>query len=540
MRENQNACRPPLSEVEVAGIAASVSRYAPGGSSSGVAEILRGAGVAELTKDSPAEERQAAAERLKVAAVPLDRVARALVRDELVGRHGFSAALADAILHQASTDASKQQGSAMLFRELEPWTEAVNGAELLGEIERTIAAYIVLPRYCGVAISLWLLHTHALDAAQISPRLAIVSPEKRCGKSTVLKLLGALARRPLEATNITAAVLFRTIEAHRPTLLVDEADTFLRDRDDLRGVLNAGHDRQSAKVPRCVGDDHEPRVFDVWAPVAFAGIGKQHDTLMDRAVVISMRRRSVGSEPVASFRRRQREALSALHRKIVRWTRDSLDALRNAEPQAPPGLDDRAVDNWEPLFALADRAGGAWPERARAAAVALSAAERGSETETHGEQLLADIRALFDEAQANSLPAKALLDHLVGMEERPWPEANRGRPLTARQLGTRLGRFNIKSRTVRDGVTTARSYVRADFEDAFSRYLAPPAATSGTRTEPSNIFANSEPSRLRLVTDPADGENGRDFNGVTDVTDGVAAEHAYAVLERAAIQEFGS
>lgn len=148
----------------------------------------------------------------------------------------------------------------------------MDGAALVAEIERTIAAYVILPPHGAVALALWVLHTHAFDAASSSPRLAIVSPEKRCGKSTVLKLLHALVRRPLAATNITAAALFRTIEAHQPTLLVDEVDTFLRDREDVRGVLNAGHERVSAKVVRCVGDDIDVRMFDVWAPVALAGI----------------------------------------------------------------------------------------------------------------------------------------------------------------------------------------------------------------------------------------------------------------------------
>ena len=334
-------------------------------------------------------------------------------------------------------------------------------------MHHTILKHVVLPVESAVSIALWILHTHAIDAAQITPRLAVISPEKRCGKSTLLKLLGALVRRPLPATNITASVLFRTLEKHRPTLLVDEVDTFLRDRDDVRGVLNAGHDRQNAGVPRCVGDEHEPRVFNTWGAVAFAGIGKQHDTLMDRSVVVSMKRRSPG-EKVEAFRRRQREALHDLHRKIAQWARDEVERLRNAEPQAATGLDDRAVDNWEPLLAIADAAGGGWPGRARAAAQSLSLSERGSQADAHGELLLSDVRAVFDEKGALSLPTKSLLDALLVLEERPWAEANRGRALTPRQLGVRLRRFGIGSRTVREGAETARSYVLADFNDAFA------------------------------------------------------------------------
>jgi hypothetical protein len=107
---------------------------------------------------------------------------------------------------------------------------------------------------------------------------------------------------------------------------MDEVDTFLRDRDDLRGVLNAGHDRDAAKVPRCVGDEHQPRVFNVWAPVAFAGIGRQHDTLMDRSIVIEMKRRGRG-ETVTPLRRRERQRLRDLKRKCARWAKDVAEAL---------------------------------------------------------------------------------------------------------------------------------------------------------------------------------------------------------------------
>jgi Protein of unknown function (DUF3631)/Bifunctional DNA primase/polymerase, N-terminal/Primase C terminal 1 (PriCT-1) len=537
--ENEAACKPPLDPAEVARVAASAERYpAPGGARS-VADVLTASGVTSLGEASSVAEREEAARRLKIAVSSLDVTGRAVLRDELVRRLGFSAGVADSILQQAKAGDSKLQGGAMLFTDPEPWPEPVAGAALLAELLVTIEAYVVLPRPSSLAIAVWILHTHALDAAQISPRLAIISPEKRCGKSTVLKLLGALVRRPLQTTNVTTAVVFRAIEAYQPTLLVDEADTFLRDHDELRGVLNAGHDRQSARVARCVGDDSEPRVFAVWAPVAFAGIGKQHDTLMDRSVVIAMKRRS-GSEKVAPFRRAQREALGALHRRCTRWATDNLDQLRVAAPVAVPGLDDRAVDNWEALLAIADAAGAAWPEQVRMAAQALSSAERGGQGDAHGELLLADVRDIFTEAAATAIPAKALLECLLGMDERPWPEASRGRPLTARQLGIRLGRFGIGSCTVRTGSTTARCYVRSDFDDAFSRYLADQSVLRVTAAESDANLAESEPSRLRPVTDATPAEKPRDLAGVTDVTDAEDEEAAYVALERAAIKDFGS
>jgi hypothetical protein len=155
--------------------------------------------------------------------------------------------------------------------------------------------------------------------------------------------------------------------------------------------------------------------------------------------------------------------------------------------------------------------------------------------------LLADIRAIFDDAAASSISAKTLLERLVAMEERPWSEANHGRPMSTRQLGVRLRRFGIGSCTVRDGTVTARSYVRADFDDAFGRYLSAQSVTCGTPLESLADLADSEPSRLRLVTDARTAETASDFEEVTDVTDATAdAEATYAKAERAAIERFGS
>jgi putative DNA primase/helicase len=536
--ENSLVCQPPLDPSEVAAIASSVCRYPVGAESSSVADLLRAAGIDALTEESSTKDREGAIKRLNLGAAKLDPLQRAFLRSELVDRFALPAPVADAVVAKPRGNDAKQQGSSVLFVDPEPWPTPVDGAPLLNEIYRAVTRYVVLPPQSAVAVACWVLHTYTLEAAQITPRLAIVSPEKRCGKSTLLKLLAALVWRPLPAANITAAVLFRAIETLSPTLLVDEADTFLRDRDDVRGVLNAGHDRQIAKVLRCVGDDHEPRVFGVWAAVAFAGIGKQHDTLMDRSIVLSMKRRAT-SEPVAQFRRRQREELGELQRKCVRWARDSLEQLQSVKVVSPPGLDDRAADNWESLFAIARVAGAMWPERAHAAALGLSGAERAEEGDTHGEQLLSDIRAIFDEG-GSRLPAKTVLDRLLAMDERPWSEANRGRPLTAAQLGKRLGRFGIRSHTARTGDSTARSYFRADFEDAFSRYQSRPTATPVTRLELQDKPSGSEASHLRVVTDADIHESLNELSDVTDVTDVDGVEQSYLEAERAAIQKFGS
>jgi len=159
---------------------------------------------------------------------------------------------------------------------------------------------------------------------------------------------------------------------------------------------------------------------------------KLPDTLMDRSVVIEMKRKAPG-ERLQKLRRRQREALSALPRRCTRWAVDNVKALSEREPEVPDDLDDRAADNWEPLLAIADQAGGPWPTRARATALFLSGARADAvETGDAGVQLLADVCAIFANTGIDKSTTKALLSALGDLDGRPWAEWNRGRPLSLR------------------------------------------------------------------------------------------------------------
>ena len=417
------------------------------------AEALRGQD--ELARAVAAEEALSELERLKVRR---------------------PAQLLEAALRLAGGDAAEMQGQAVDLTDPEPWPEPVDGAALLDELVATIRRYVVLPsEHHARAIALWVLHTHSIDAAQVTPRLAITSPTKRCGKSTLLAVLGALVRRPLPAANITPAALFRGIERYTPTLLVDEGDTFLGDRDELRGLLNAGHYKPSAWVIRTVGDDHEVRRFFVFGPVAIGLIGALPDTLADRSIRVEMRRREPG-EHVEPLRLDRLPELEPLRRKAARWASDHLDALKAADPQVPDGLHDRAADNWRPLLAIADAAGGAWLERAREAARVLEQVPDGEDADVRV-QLLADIRAIFDEAGAGELATRDLLGRLHDMEDRPWTNWH-GRPITPEALARLLKPFDIRPSRRENW----RGYRRADFEEAWRRYL--PHAHGGEDDEP--------------------------------------------------------
>ena len=284
---------------------------------------------------------------------------------------------------------------------------------------------MVLPAGADTALALWVVHAHSFATSTITPRLALLSPSPRCGKTTCLEVIHALVPKPLMACNVTAAALFRTIEVARPTVLIDEADSFIAEAEELRGVLNSGH-RQSGEVIRTVGEDHEPRRFSTWAPVAIAAIGKLPGTLEDRSIKIEMRRRMPG-ETVERWRVDRQGQFHDIVRRCVRWVRDRGDHLVGADPPVPNELHDRAADNWRPLLAIADAAGGEWPERSRKAAAHF-------QPETmpirRREMLLADIRTVFaDRDNPEWIATKAIIATLArhgrASVVRGQPEASR-------------------------------------------------------------------------------------------------------------------
>ena len=183
------------------------------------------------------------------------------------------------------------QGKPLFLREITPYAEPINGAELLIELCRAIRRYVVAENADVVAIAVWCVHAHAVDAFAISSFLNPISPEKGCGKSTLMTVISSLLPRPLLSGNISPASVFRTIEKYKPSFLIDEADSFDNLNEELRGLLNASHLRASAQAIRVVGEDHEPRMFSTWCPKAIALIGRLPTTLEDRSIVIEMRRR---------------------------------------------------------------------------------------------------------------------------------------------------------------------------------------------------------------------------------------------------------
>jgi hypothetical protein len=253
---------------------------------------------------------------------------------------------------------------------------------------------------------------------------------------------------------------------------VDEADTFLLGNRPLRGVINSGHTRATGFVLRASHGEQGLRVFSTWGARMLALIGRLPATLQDRSIILPMRRRAPGEALERLRRERLARGLELLRRRAARWGADHWEALRAADPPVPPELDDRQADNWRPLLAIADRAGGAWPDLARTAARMLSRAVVEAE-HVAAVRLLADLRELFARTEAATLATTTILRYLIALEDRPWADYARGQPLTPRHLAALLEGFKVRPKQIRQGAVTRNGYAPADFADAFRRYLPP-------------------------------------------------------------------
>ena len=320
---------------------------------------------------------------------------------------------------------------------------------------------------------------------------------KRCGKTTLLDVLGSLVLRPLPTANVTSSAVFRVVEAYRPTLLVDEADTFLRDNDELRGIINSGH-RHGGTVLRTVGDDYEPRAFSTYSACAIALIGHLPDTLHDRAVVIELKRR-LATEPVSMFRPDRADHLAVLTRQAARWARDYAEQVGGAEPAMPDGVFNREADNWRPLLAIAQVAGGDWPSRATAAVLGCHIADE----EERLAMLLADIRTTFGaKPDQERLSSSDLVEALREIEGRPWAEYGKNRkPISQNQLARLLKPLAICPEVFRDEAKTPRGYQLFQFSDAFDRYLPSAGASQPqhlNECDEQRTSDNSQPQHSEL------------------------------------------
>jgi putative DNA primase/helicase len=300
--------------------------------------------------------------------------------------------------------------------------------------------------------------------------------------------------RALSCSHITPAAIFRTVERYGPTLILDEADTYLRpEYDEIRGILNSGHVRANAYVIRTVGDDHEPRRFSTWCPKAIALIGALPSTLADRSITLRLQRKAPG-ESVQRWRIDHADRLADLRRMAHRWAMDHREALAKADQDVPASLHDRAADNWRPLLTIADLAGGDWPKRAREAIEAIERLDPDGEDMSG--LLLRDLRDLFTARTTDKLTSADICESLAAQDDRPWPTLCYGKPITPHRLARMLGEYGITPKQIRLGDRTMKGYRRDDLNDAFRHYTSCETETSKQGT----TSADSEGKSNRNMT----------------------------------------
>ena len=368
-------------------------------------------------------------------------------------------------------------GSLFLFKDVSPCDESVSGESLMASLDATIRRYLVAPDQSPRIMAAWSILTYLADDVNVLPMLVFASPTKRSGKTTALELIRRLSNRPIMASSITPAALFRIVDKVKPTLIIDEADTIFKENDDLRTLVNASFTRNAAVAIRVQGNDLEPRSFSTFSPKALALIGELPDTIADRSLIIPMRRKRA-DEVVERLRADRDMGFEDLRSKIARWVIDNKEAILSHDPEVPEGLDDRQADCWREIFRIVDVIGGKWPEQVRNDAK-LICQDNAEDTDIKV-TLLEDIRSyilgLVDQKYVESA---RIVRYLIELEDRPWAEWKRGAGLTTNALAGLLRSFSIKSKTVRIVQKTAKGYAISDFDEAFSRYLpSPPDVTT--------------------------------------------------------------
>ena len=351
--------------------------------------------------------------------------------------------------------------------ELAEWSAPFDIESVANEMRSTIARHCLLSDEQVTAIVLWIFSSYLINAFWIFPNLFARSPEMRCGKSTMMRVISSICRNGLHASNISPAVLFRLTDHFDITLLIDEADTFVANASqDLVGIINSGHNRSTAVIIRCDGDEHRPRAFNTYFPKALAAIGSLPPTIEDRSIIINLNRMKP-TESVERIPGNFYEQLQPVRRKILTWCKASIEAIRK-QPTEPPNIgNDRAVDNWLPLFTVAEHISGEWPELCFKAYQALTTVAE-PELPT---QLLKDIRQLFQNNKDSRISSADLIMELCKDDTGPWQTSNNGRQLSPHQLAKLLSPYGIKPDALRFGDKVKRGYEQSQFIDAFERYL---------------------------------------------------------------------
>lgn len=394
----------------------------------------------------------------------------------------------------------------------ESWAEEIETGALLVEIIDILRRFILLEESEYLAVALWIMMIYVSDLYHVVPYLAVTSVMPNCGKTTLVTLLSLLVCRALAVSNISAASLYRIVDEKRPTLLLDECDSYLNptnDNADLRGILNSGTTRRlgfvirSVKVRRPDGQEEYKQVkMATFGPKAIGMIGDVPWILKTRTIEIRMQR-------IAAAEKNRIEKLTEAHcqspewkelcQKLQRWADDYRVTLQEISPSIPDDFAARTEDNWLPLLSIAQLAG---EDHSKAAldAARFFVDKQDDDSGTLRIRLLLDVQQIFAEEKEDRLSSAEIIRLLTKNEDGPWIEfGKRKKPITASDLASMLKGFPVRPHQIRakkDGKETDdirfNGYMLDDFAHAFRRYLKP--KSEGVATDDTQEPAPSKPA----------------------------------------------
>lgn len=445
--------------------------FADGQDSSGIVEIIQALPLASiepviepLAIDNPLQALEDKERRL-IACIDelaeLNDIKLHLALSEVTREFKLSKDKVLSLVHE-----HKQGG---LVAEIEPYHEPVTHDEIYTALYSLVHEHMAIDEPLKVAFVLWVIFTYLTDISDFAPIAWITAPERQCGKSTLLGLFERVVNKPMAFNNITQAVLYRVMEQFKPTLLIDEIDTSLKDKNELLGIVNAGYSRHASNVPRMNQDKGGiVEKFDVFGAKVFSGIGEMKGTFASRAIRFELRRKT-NSDKVKRFNKRTlpHETTNEIQSKVKRWAVDNRQAVQAVQTPLLQ-INDRDFDNWEILLQIATVLG----VYDKALQACLTICNRKDEPSLN-EMLLSDIRDIFNVERMSSTD---LLEKLNFDSEKCWQTLNNGSPLTSHQLAKKLKGFGIVSKNMRINSIQVKGFDKADFVKTWAQYLPPPPA----------------------------------------------------------------
>jgi hypothetical protein len=411
----------------------------------------------------------------------------------------------DALRALATTEEEKEVAKygQRYQEEIEPWAEPVDGHELAEQLCAVFKRYLVLDEGSVRTLALWVFGSYLANCFQKFPILRVISPVKRCGKSTLLDCFELLVCRPLVTASISASSLYRLIEKYHPTMLMDEADSFAKDDEDIRNIVNGGYEKGRPAI-RVNKETMEPEIFDTFGPKVLASISSLHATIEDRSLFVRMERKA-RNQDVEMLCDDPKLPFLELRRKLTRWANDHAVRIESTRVPRPPHLDSRAWDKWRPIYAIVSyfKEGSRWPYH-----VGTISGKMTREYDVEDSvltEILLKMRAMFrrrsvqllaeykkagtsweqlaeeDKRWVKFLPTTDILAELNSDDESTWADWKKGdkEGLTTQRLSKELKEFKIKSVQLQYNQKRHRGYsLDAKLEDAFRRYLPPDSPPS--------------------------------------------------------------